>query len=218
LEGLHAIVKVKFQISRSLKRKTPIKFYSRLPGEEKRNNINDLKAATRTFSAQFEASCASFKRLAKSNPRRLRIRFFSGDAIAFCMGLRQLREPEFVANCYLRPGSTIPLVLDGEDQPSTSDSRSTPTKFNVIETGYLIDRIGILNLSPNVINALEGPTSVLYTSTRVEKIEDERNLLERLLCGDVSLMCALLGVVPPAYLCGHTFQPYNQFHDAGNYF
>ena len=170
------------------------KFYSRLLGGEKRNNINDLKAVNRAFSAQFEASCASFKRLAESNPSRLRIRFFSGDAIAFCMGLRQLREPEFVPNCYLRPGSTIPLVVDGEDQPSTSDSR-TPTKFNVIETGYLVDRIGILNLLPNVINALEGLTSVLYTWTRVEKIEDERNLLEKLLCGDVSVMWALLGVV-----------------------
>ena len=80
------------------------------------------------------------------------------------MGLRQLREPEFIANCYLRPGSTILLVLDGEDQPSTTSSR-TPTKFNVIETGYLIDGIGMLNLLPNVINAFEGPMSVLYTST-----------------------------------------------------
>lgn len=76
-----------------------------------------------------------------------------------------------------------------------------------------MDRIGLLNLLPNVINTMEGPASVLYTSTQVEKVADETNLLEKLLCGDVSVMCALLGVVPSAYLCGHTFQAFEEYHD-----
>ena len=164
------------------------------------------------FCLQFDAWCDSFKRLVNSNVQRLRIRIFAGDAIAFCMGLRQLRQPGYVANCYTRPGSIRTLVLDGENHPPESGD-CTPTQFNVIETGYLIDRIGLLNLLPNVIDALKGPGSFLYTSTRVERLEDTTNLMEKLLCGTVSVMCALLGVVPPAYLCGHTFQAFEEFED-----
>ena len=179
-------------------------------GPDSRNDLRQL--AINAFRLQFDASCDSFKRLVKSAPRRLRIRVFAGDEIAFCMGLRQLRDPKYTANCYSRPGSTMALVLDGEKHPPQSGDR-TPAKFNVIETDYLIDRIGLLNLLPNVIDALESPTSVLYTSTRVEKAEDEVNLLEKYLCGDVSTMCALLGVVPSAYLCGHAFQAFEEYHD-----
>src|SRR5271170_60508 len=169
---------------------------------------NDMSA----FILQFGASCASFKRLVNSNPRRLRIRVFAGDAIAFCMALKQHREPGYIANCYTRPGSVKPLVLDGENHSPRSGNR-TPTKFNVIETGYLMDRIGLLNLLPHVIDALQCPASVLYTSTRVEKVAHETNLMENLLCGDVSVLGALLGVVPSAYICGHTFQASEEYHD-----
>ena len=72
------------------------------------------------FKSQFEASCFAFQRLIKSNPQRLRIRIFVGDAIAFCMGLRQLREPGYTATCYTQPGSLKPLVLASRDQGSTS--------------------------------------------------------------------------------------------------
>ena len=174
--------------------------------------VDDVVAMTNAITMQFQASCSAFTRLVNSDPRRLRLRFFAGDAIAFCMGLRQLREPGYIANCYTRPGSTKPLVLDGEDHSPHGGDR-TPTKFNVIETGYLIDRIGLLNLLPNVIDALEGPASVLYTSTRVQKASDETNLMESLVCADVPIICALLGVVPSAYLSGHSCHAFEEYLD-----
>lgn len=105
-----------------------------------------------------------------------------------------------------------PLILDGEDHPTASRDL-TPTTFNVIETGYLIDQVGLLNLLPNLVKALDAPASFLYTSTRLEKVSDERNMMEKLLCGDVSVMCALLGLVPSAYLSGHAFHPFNEYLD-----
>jgi len=186
-----------------------VRDYEFNPTSERNSRPPSEFPANPSFRVQFKASCDSFKRLFNSDPQRLQIRVFLGDAISFCMGLRQLREPGYIANCYSRPGSVRPLVLDGENH----SGYHTPTKFNVIETGYLIDRVGLLTLLPNVIDALQGSTSVLYTSTRVETPTDEAKLMEDLLCGDVSVMCALLGVVPSAYLCGHAFQPIEDYLD-----
>ena len=167
---------------------------------------SDLESAISSAKLQFEAWCSAFRRLIKNpDPRRLVIRFFVGDAISFCFGLQELRDSAIVANCYSRPGVVRMLRFDDE-------SDRTPTRFSVIDAGYLVDRIGLLNLLPNVAILLENSCSVLYTSTRVGTVAAERNLLEKMLCADVGIMCMLLGVVPAAYLTGNTSHAY---HDLG---
>ena len=149
-------------------------------------------------------SVASLK---KTIRRLLVIRFFVGDAISFCLGLQALSDPAIVANCYSRPG--VARILQFDD-----DSDRTPTRFDVIDTGYLVDRIGLLNLLPNVAVLLQNSCSVLYTSTRVGDVAAERNLLEKMLCADVDIMCMLLGLVPAAYLTGNTSHAYHEYHDS----
>src|SRR5208282_6109558 len=81
--------------------------------------------------------------------------------------------------------------------------------FNVIDTGYLIDYVGLLNVLPCVIPLLKYPASVLYTNTEVNKPKSEPNLLARLLCGDVGIMCTLLGIAPMPYITGVTTRSYH---------
>jgi len=91
------------------------------------------------------------------------------------------------------------------------DRDQVPRQFDVIDTGYLVDRIGVLNLLPNVAQLLQNSCSVLYTSTRVADVAAERNLLEKMLCDDVGIMCMLLGLVPAAYLTGNSSYAYQAY-------
>lgn len=168
---------------------------------------SDLESAISSAKLQFAAWCNAFRRLIKrDNPRRLVIRFFAGDAISLCLGIRAVSDPGIVANCYSQPGSAHILRLDINDRP--------PKHFDVIDSGYLVDRIGVLNLLPNVAQLLQNSCSVLYTSTRVADVAAEKNLLEKMLCGDVGIMCMLLGLVPASYLTGNTSFAYEAYLDS----
>jgi hypothetical protein len=176
-------------------------FLRQHPGE------TPLKTATTSAKFQFQAWCNSFRSIIeKDNPRRLVIRFFVGDAVSFCLGLQGLSDPVNAANCYSRPGTTRMLRLDNRDE--------APKTFDVIDTGYLVDRIGLLNILPHVALLLRNSASVLYTSTWVTNVATERYILREMLCADVGIMCMLLGIVPAAYLNGHTSYAYHAYHDA----
>ena len=167
----------------------------------------DLEAATESAKLQFGTWCKAFRRLIETDdPSRLCIRFFVGDAISFCLGLQELRNSFIVSNCYSRPGTTQPLEL--------KDYSDRERRFDVIDTGYLVDRIGLLNLFPHVTTFLHNSMSVLYTSTRVGNVAAERELLEQMLCGPVDVMSMLLGVIPAAYLTGNNLVAYHEYHDS----
>ena len=169
---------------------------------------SDLESAISSAKLQFRTWCDSFRRLIKKDdPRRLVIRLFVGDAISLCLGLQAACDPDIVANCYSRPGVARVLRFDDDSDP-------TPTRFDVIDAGYIVDRIGLLNLLPNLAVLLQNSCSVLYTSTRVENIAAERNLLETMLCADIGIMCFLLGLVPAAYLTGTASHAYHEYHDS----
>jgi len=169
--------------------------------------ITDLEAATGAAKFQFGAWCKALRRLIETDdPVRLCIRFFVGDAISFCLGLQGLRESISISNCYSRPGTTQLLQLE--------DYGDGEMRFDVIDTGYLVDRIGLLNLFPHVTALLHNSGSVLYTSTRVGNVAEERELLEQMLCGPVGVMSMLLGVIPAAYLTGNSSVAYQEYHDS----
>lgn len=173
--------------------------------EDNRNNPELLNDAVGIAKDQFKSWCETFRRFIgnkdpKSKGKSLKIRFFIGDAIALCRGLNELRELYDVVNCYNRPGSVVPLKIDSVDYLPKSRDRA-PIVFDVIDTAYLIDRVGLLNLFPSVVLGLRDTTSALYSSTC---LRDEPTLLSKLLCGDVGVMCILLGVMPVPYACGLT--------------
>ena len=192
-----------------------------------RNSVLDsIVTAARN---QWKSWCDAFRHRVveeiRSNGRGLRIRFYIGDAVAFCLGLHlrlynllgQLTElpeasrPIETVNCYSRPGTTQPLRLDGEDYHLKSRDPA-PSAFNIIDTGYLVDSVGTLTILPAVLLLLNSNITVIYTNTRVRNIAKESDLLVNMLCGDVNFMCTLLGMVPVPYLCGTTTRSYHQYN------
>lgn len=162
-----------------------------------------LSPAAKHAKLQFRKWIRAFRRLLRGQYRdKLRIRFIVSDAVSFAIGLERLRSGRGPSNIYSRPWSGESLCLDNGKSGNEDDR--LPTAFNVIETGYVVDRVGFLNLAPSIIPLLKSPVSVLYTSTNQIFPETETRLLEQLLCGDVGIMCTLLGIVPIPYISGMT--------------
>ena len=167
------------------------------------NGKRAFESAVITAKIQFYAWCTAFQNLArkvkdaKNKDGGLQIRFFAGDAIAFCLALGQTTSS---LNSYSRPYTVHRLRLDG-DLPPTYDG--TPLSFNVIDTSTLIEHVGSFNILTAAIPLLEhSPTSVLYMETlRPDLAYAETNLLLEVLCtDDVRSMCTLLGLVPTPYI------------------
>ena len=177
---------------------------SSISGPLEKHNL--LPPAAEAAKLQFREWITAFRKMLLHNIGRdnLRIRFIVCEAISFAAGLERLGTGRGVGNVYSRPWSSEPLRI--------GDGDSIPTAFNVIETGYAIDRVGFLNLAPYVIPLLKPPpaVSVLYTCTNKTFPDRELHLLKTLLCGDVGIMCTLLGIVPIAYTSGTTTRGHMQ--------
>ena len=172
-------------------------------GPDEGNKVPD-DLALEMGKAQFDAWCKAFKQVARDSKSRLRLRFFIGDALNFCLALQhRLKNPTAPPlNIYPGPWSSQPLQLDSADYDSQSADRA-PSSFNVIETSNLADDVGLLNLLVSTTPLLAAAPSVLYTETLKPPAKDSPNLLAELLCGaDISTMCTLLGLVPDVYLTG----------------
>lgn len=157
------------------------------------DQLHKLVAAARV---QFQAWAVSFRRSASQN---LVIRFFVGDALAFCHTLQHKRatgtnEP---AHWYRTPYHLEPLILDGLD----SDLRGkAPLLFNIIDTSNLTDHLGAINLlvatSPLLTNST---SSTLYTESLVKVSEDHKDWIDSLLCSHFPTVSILFGLFPVEY-------------------
>lgn len=174
------------------------------PGPQRKKSLEDR--ILDMGKAQFNAWCKAFKQVVGGSEGRLRIRFFVGDALQFCLGLKRRREdPLADLNSYSRPWSSQCLRLDESDDYLVGTKDRAPLVFNIIETSNLVDEAGFLNVLISVIPLLEeSAISVLYTETMrsAPSPKEYPSLLEELLCGDASSMCALLGIVPATYITG----------------
>ena len=73
--------------------------------------------------------------------------------------------------------------------------------FNVIDTSYLVDRVGLINLLVSAVPLLQSSSSSsIFMESTNQPWSEETKLLRRLLCGDVALICNILGVSPIPYL------------------
>ena len=158
---------------------------------------------------QFRLWCNAFQNLAqktianKSKGGRIRIRFVVADAIQFCRGLNQLRTTHSSeCNFYSRPWSTTVLRLDGPGFLNGLDKQ--PLSFNVIDAP-LAEDVGYLNLLVAAAPLLEqSAVATLYTESNRMYPQPgvAPNLLTDLLGGDITTICALLGIVPGPYVSG----------------
>jgi len=162
--------------------------------------------------SKLETWCETFIKIAKEGSNRLRIRFLVADDLAFCTALLDPSEGIHEdTGFYCRPWTTTRLQLDGADYSCTARN-AAPRKFNVIHSNHLVESVGLLNLLPRIGSLMENTTSVVYTTLPSVEGVEEKNLLEYLLCGNVSVMCYLLSLAPTTFLSGVSIVPPNNFH------
>jgi hypothetical protein len=154
-----------------------------------------LNSAVESAKLQFRLWCNSFR--LSTAAASLRLLFCIADAVNFCIKLNELNSNlSKAANCYSRPWSAEPLVID-------YDTDSAQNSFDVIDTSFLVDRVGALNLFPHIVKLLRSPASVIYTGVSMPNIDEEIHLLNMMLsCVDIGGIFTKLGITPTDYGCG----------------
>ncbi|KAL2075114.1 hypothetical protein VTL71DRAFT_56 [Oculimacula yallundae] len=149
--------------------------------DSSRSDIHKITDAARTH---FQAWAKAFRRSAKY----ITLRFFVGDAIAFCYTLQHINSTgSSESNWYRDKYTSHTIKLSVEDLDSTGASPST---FNIIDTSNLLDPLGPLNLLVAAAPLLKrGIASTMYSE---------------ILCGSFPTMSLLLGLVPIEYWTGVT--------------
>jgi hypothetical protein len=157
-----------------------------------------LNSAVASAKLQFRLWCNSF-RLSTTN-NALRLRFCVADAVNFCIKLNELNSNlGKAANCYSRPWSTQPLILEGD----YDGANSAPHCFDVIDTSFLFDHVGPLNLFPYIVKLIRSPASVIYACVSMPDIDEEMHLLTTMLSSvDLGPNFTGLGIAPTDYVCG----------------
>jgi hypothetical protein len=149
-----------------------------------------------TARLEFRAWGDAFKKCSK----HIVLRFFTGDALAFCQTLQQIKHGKNnnVANCYRSQNSSEPLLLDSEDYKSGG---SSPLRFTAIDTSNLVDHLGPLNILMAASPLLENKTyATLFTELLVKYENTRMDAINNLLCGDFLSMSILLGLIPVEYI------------------
>ncbi|KAI5777299.1 hypothetical protein EDC01DRAFT_732640 [Geopyxis carbonaria] len=169
---------------------------------------------TKAAQEQFEKWCKAFKiRLdASTESPTLVIRMFAGEVLAFCSTLNTFKSTGNPSDGrYVAPWKLSPLILDGGDYTEGA-SRPAPTEFNVIDTSNLEDHIGLVNIlvcaSPLLLRT---PESSLYTELLVGAKSNPTSSFIKGLCGDVTLMALLFGLVPSSFISG--FNTVSNIHE-----
>ena len=155
-----------------------------------------LSKVVTTARLQFRKWSASFRKYAQNT---LTIRFFNGDALAFCHTLQYYRTSgnESLPNWYRDQYQLEPLSLDEEEYV---DKGNAPSSFHVIETSNLVDHLGGINLLTAVSSLLDhSPSAVLYAEILVKSEEDTKSSIDSLLCGHFPTICILFGLAPVEY-------------------
>jgi MYND finger len=165
-------------------------------GDVKRN----VKRVVAGAKLQFNIWTLAFKQQSD----RMVIRFVVADPIAFCFALQQRNSSLHVQFPYLSSSQWSATNL-------TVNANSTPSEFNVIDTTTLIDHIGTLDVLVATTPLLErSPESSISMDSVTRRWSQETELLRQVLCADVALMCAMLGIAPLGYLTGVTTRGLSQ--------
>ncbi|KAK0130060.1 hypothetical protein ONS96_000597 [Cadophora gregata f. sp. sojae] len=147
-------------------------------GKGSRSDFQRITDAARTH---FRAWCVAFRTFAKN----LTLRFFVGDAIAFCHTLQHVKTIGNAESHWYRNKYTTEIIkLDTHEY---SSSGSSPVTFDVIDTSNLVDHLGPVNVLVAASPLLKrNITSTMYTESLVAREKNRRDLMEKLLCGSLT--------------------------------
>ncbi|KAI0165685.1 hypothetical protein GGR57DRAFT_448366 [Xylariaceae sp. FL1272] len=160
------------------------------------NRLPRLEKYAALARAEFSQWMVSFREHCHDDS--IRLRFFTGDAVAFAHTLQHKRVSSVnTAHWYRDRYGVSPLVLDGTDY---SSGAGAPVEFDVIDTSNLCDHLGSLTLLTASAPLLRDHASaVLYTEVLAKNHKSYRQVLDELLCGHVPTLSTLLGLFPTEY-------------------
>ena len=172
------------------------------------NEFATISSLVKSAMVEFKTWCRSFNKRLKAQPASLVLRFFSGDALAFCRALHLCAVDNAVdTGVYAMPWSSALINLDGGDYIPGATPRA-PLGFNVIDTSNLSDHLGLLNVLVSCRPLMQKtPSSILHTDTlhlptvRVDKSHE--GFLE-LLCGDMSVLSMIFDIIPVSHASNFT--------------
>ncbi|KAG8791102.1 hypothetical protein FRC12_010152 [Ceratobasidium sp. 428] len=157
-----------------------------------------MKQQFADWAAAFHASRAT---------ESITLRFYAGDAIAFCQSL----------DLFSQTGNTVPglYVSEWHAAQITLDAMepSTPTSFDVIDTSNLVDHLDFYNLLLGS-RPLMKPHAVLYTESLLlpTRRNIERSIMDRLYTS-IPTIASLVGIAPRHYISGFTSRSPNPHED-----
>ena len=105
------------------------------PFHQQRQGRDMLELAVEAAKMQFAKWTSAFRRFVREE-KRLRIRFFVGDALTLCIGIYQLSVQPLLGYFYNRPWSSSIILMHDNCIEGPMDP---PQFYNVIDAGYLID-------------------------------------------------------------------------------
>ena len=137
---------------------------------------------------EFAEWCAALHQSVVKRNQDLVIRFFCGDALAFCQALNVDYAPER-APAFASSWTWSPILLEGG-----------PRVFDIIDSSNLIDHLGLMNILALATPLLRPyPSSVLRTdSFRIGLIRPFESYFD----DDIPSISLLLGVIPVPYSSG----------------
>ncbi|EGN92847.1 hypothetical protein SERLA73DRAFT_172514 [Serpula lacrymans var. lacrymans S7.3] len=157
--------------------------------------------------AQFRRWCAAFVDVLRTDATRPRVvvRFFAGDALAFCRALLSCSVTRAtVTPLYHSPWSVERIHSNDADYGANAIC-SAPMDFNIIETSNIMDHIGLLNVlisaSPLLKRSL---SSTLYTESLLSVGTDPYTGMLQRACVDIPTLSLLIGLIPSTFVSGFT--------------
>ncbi|MCJ1398443.1 hypothetical protein MMC11_001642 [Xylographa trunciseda] len=161
---------------------------------------SQLPKAVEAARLQFRKWSTSFRECQGN----LTIRFFAGDALAFCHTLQHMntKNDGSTSNWYRDQYHLEPLILDSDDY---RPGGSAPSLFNVIDTSNLLDHLGAINLLVAASPLLEHTIiATIYSETLVKKQEDLKALVDSILGGHFRSLSIIFGLMPIEYWTNST--------------
>ena len=156
--------------------------------------IKDLVEGARQ---QFFSLCSSLKnRLSRESSANLTIRFFVGDALAFCRALHYCGDGNITeTGIYTYPWSGSQIDFNVQDYGESGTQRA-PLTFNVIDTSNLTDHLGLINILVLTVPLLQqSSASTIYTNTLLNTDTSDSGLDSKT-HADIPTLALFLGVAP----------------------
>ncbi|KAF9228361.1 hypothetical protein BS17DRAFT_773573 [Gyrodon lividus] len=157
---------------------------------------------------QFSQWCTSVMKLLKSSSASspsLILRMFAGDALMFCQVLHYCGVSQSIVTPFdVAAWRSSKIELDGHHYGKSPRSPA-PTYFNVIDSSNVLDHIGLVNVLVVTTPLLRRtPSAALYTEALLKKGDNPSKAILEHVCGEISTMSLLLGIVPSTFISRFT--------------